>query len=148
MKNRKVILIALGIILLLTVIIIIALFIKKIKSDNDQIGLDSSNFEWSEVFDKSNKEITKEEKDKMYIESLESTLEKAILDTFEELKSTSVVIDRTDKVTDVTITLDINSETQFDKKDTDEIYNLVLNSIGDSTKENIRILNQNGEIIN
>ena len=148
MKNRKVILIALGIILLLTVIIIIALFIKKIKSDNDQIGLDSSNFEWSEIFDKSNKEITKEEKDKMYIESLESTLEKAILDTFEELKSTSVVIDRTDKVTDVTITLDINLETQFDKKDTDEIYNLVLNSIGDSTKENIRILNQNGEIIN
>jgi len=143
-----VILIALGIILLLTVIIIIELFIKKIKSENGQIGFDSSKFEWSEAFDKSNTEITKEEKDKMYIESLESSLEKAILDTFEELKSTSVVIARTDKVTDVTITLDINLETQFDKKDTDEIYNLVLNSIGDSTKENIRILNQNGEIIN
>ncbi len=145
MKKRKVIIIAL-LFILLTALIIIILYIKTSQS-NEKNALDSSGFEWSEVFAKSD-EISKEDKDKMYTDTLESSLEAAILDGFKELKGTSVEIDQTDQVTKVTITLNIDLGTKLDEKDIDGIYNLVLGSIGDLSKENIRIINQNGEIIN
>ena len=144
MKKRKVIIIALLFILLSALIII--LYIKTSQS-NEKNALDSSEFEWSEEFVKSD-EISKDDKDKMYADTLESSLETAIIDGFKELKGTSVEIDQTDQVTKVTITLNIDLETKLDEKDIEGIYNLVLGSIGDWSKENIRIINQNGEKIN
>ena len=145
MKKIKVIISDL-LIVLLTALIIITLYIKTSQS-NEKNALDSSEFEWSEVFDQSD-EISKEDKYKMYADALESTLETAILDGFKELKDTSVEIDQTDQVTKVTIKLNIDLETKFDEKDIDRIYNLVLGSIRDISKENISIINQNGEKIN
>ncbi len=134
------------------VIITIAVYIiwiaPKIKLFNSESNrLDSTEFVWSEAFEKKNSNLTVEDKTRLYIETTTLVLEKNILDGIETLNDASVEINKIDEVVGVNIKLDMDSDKIIGEKEIDGIFNLVLESIEGSSKENIKIMDQNGNEI-
>ncbi|GAU80025.1 hypothetical protein F3D3_4691 [Fusibacter sp. 3D3] len=102
---------------------------------------------WSEEFEKTNADLTVEDKKRLYIETTALTLEKNILNGIDKLNDVSIEINKTDEVTDVNIKLDMDSDKIIDEKEIDGILNLVLKSIEGLSKENIKMIDQNGNEI-
>ena len=141
-------------ILLLVIIVLISIAVyiiwiapKMQLSSNESDGLDSTEFVWSEEFEKTNADLTVEDKNKLYIETTVLALEKNILNGIEKLNDVNIEIGKTAEVTNVNIKLDMDSDKTIDEKEIDGILNLVLKSIEGLSKENIKMIDQNGNEI-
>ncbi|WP_069876745.1 hypothetical protein [Fusibacter sp. 3D3] len=146
--RRKKMILLLFMILLISIALYIIWIAPKIQLfSNESDGLDSTEFVWSEEFEKTNADLTVEDKKRLYIETTALTLEKNILNGIDKLNDVSIEINKTDEVTDVNIKLDMDSDKIIDEKEIDGILNLVLKSIEGLSKENIKMIDQNGNEI-
>lgn len=133
-------------------LIALALYIIKVAPkiqllNNESDDLDSTEFVWSEAVGKTNSDLTVEDKNRLYIEATTLALEKSILDGIEHLNDVNIEIYKMDEVTEVNIKLDMGSDEVIDEKEIEGILNLILKSIEGSSKENIEIVDQNGNEI-
>ena len=141
LNNKKIIKITLlaSILLIFSVLTVVVANNRHPKDENHTV--EEIVIDWGE------QNLTQEEKDRKFLDAMESSFEEAILSGFNIKQGIDVKIIEVKQLTNVIVTFNEMLELQFDEKQIDGMYDFIVVGSSNLSNVNVRIIDQDGKII-